>query len=171
MIAHPIARIGRAALGNWFYLLLPGLLFAAWSLSFTPEAMADPVMLERVLLVDFLISLPLLYALFLRGTLPPLRIALRCGGLALAGLWLAALLIPDGEGQVLPHLAWLRAIALPIIIAIELLALIAIVKLAFAAEPDEAKLASFNLPRPLIRLMILEARLWKWVWRKLNGHQ
>ena len=76
----------RAIRANWFYLLLPFLFLAAWSLSRTPEAAADPLLLERVLFFDCLISLPVLYFLFLRRHSGLRAAIIRSAALAGAGL-------------------------------------------------------------------------------------
>lgn len=162
-------RVLSFARTSWFYLLLPFWLFSAWSLSQMPEVARDPLLLERVLLFDFAVFLPLLYLFSLRGRLRPFGILVRCIGLALAGLWFAGWLMPQGEGQIIPWLRWLRRLFLPIAIVIEVVAFLAIMKIAYSAEPDEAKLLASGLPRWVARALIAEARFWRWVWRNLSG--
>lgn len=161
-----MVRVLRA---NWFYLLLPFLLLAAWSLSRTPEAVADPLLLERVLLVDCLISLPVLYFLFLRRHATLRAAIIRSAVLAGAGLWFAGYLMPAGEGQILPALGWVRMAALPLLILLELAAFIAIMRVVYSDTPDEEQLVRQGVPPLVIKLMLAEARFWKKVWRFLSG--
>lgn len=154
---------------NWFYVLLPFLLLAAWALSISPVAVRDPIVLERVFLFDFLISLPLLYFLFLRKRVSRRVAILRVAALAASGVWLASVLMPEGTGQILPWLAWLRYLALPLLIGVELIALVAVVRHAYGAEPDEGYLIAQGLPPILAKAMLAEARFWKRAFRWLRG--
>lgn len=154
---------------NWFYLLLPFLLLAAWSLSRTPEMAADPQLLERVLLVDCLISLPVLYFLFLRQHTTLRAAIIRSAALAGAGLWFAGYLMPAGEGSVLPALGWLRMAALPALILIEIAAFIAVMRIVYSDAPDEEQLVKQGLPPLVMKALLAEARFWKAVWRFLSG--
>ncbi|OZA91690.1 MAG: hypothetical protein B7X57_09785, partial [Erythrobacter sp. 34-65-8] len=134
------SRIVETARNHWFYLLLPLWLAAGWNLSTTPDAIADPIMMERVFLFDFGVFLPLLYFVFLRSRVTLRAALIRSVGMAAAGLALAAWLMPIGEGEVLPILAWLRWVALPVIIAIELAALVAVVRYVYGESPNEQAL-------------------------------
>ncbi len=157
------------AKAHWFYLLLPLTLLAAWLLSTTAEAARDPLTLERTLLFDFGLFLPAVYALYLRGRLRPAAIALRCVGLGLAGLWFAGWLMPQGEGEVLPFLGWLRMVVFPILIVFELVAFAAILRIVYSPRPDPARLLAAGMPPLLVRALLAEARFWRWVWHKLRG--
>ena len=159
----------KAARTNWFYLLLPFLLLAAWSLSRTPEAMADPLLLERVLLADCLISLPVLYFLFLRRHTTLRAAVVRSAALAGAGLWFAGYLMPPGEGQLLPALGWLRLIALPFLVLIESVAFFAMMRVVYSDAPDEGQLLKQGMPPLVVKALLAEARFWKAIWRFLSG--
>lgn len=159
----------KALRTNWFYLLLPFLLLAAWSLSRTPEAVANPLLLERVLLVDCLISLPALYFLFLRRHTTLRAAFIRSAALAGAGLWFADYLMPSGEGQILPALGWLRMAALPFLLLIEIAAFIAIMRVVYSGAPDEEQLLKQGIPPLVVKALLAEARFWKAVWRFLSG--
>ena len=154
---------------NWFYILLPFLLLAAWQVSTSPLASEQPLMLERVFLIDFAIVLPALYFVFLRTRHALKPSLIRAFALAGAGTAFAAFLMPKGEGQVLPLLAWLRYVMLPFLILLEGAVLIAVAKASFAAEPDEAALIEKGIPPLVVKAMIAEARFWKAVWRFMTG--
>lgn len=163
------AKLASAARRNWFYLLMPLWLAAAWNLSITPQAAAEPLVMERVYLFDFALFLPVLYFLFLRGRVTLRAALVRSAMLAAAGLALAAWLMPAGEGQVLPVLAWLRWVALPAVIVIELVAMAAVLRHVFGADPDAQTLIDQGMPPLVVKLMIAEARFWKRVLSWLTG--
>ena len=154
---------------NWFYALLPLLLLAAWMVASTPESLADPVILERVLLFDALITLPLLYFLFLRRRAGMRVTLLRMAALAGTAVWFAAWLMPEGTGQILPWLSWLRYVALPVLIGIELIAVVAVVRHVYGAKPDEAHLIAQGVPPAIAKVMLAEARFWKRVFAWLRS--
>lgn len=154
---------------NWFYFVLPFLLLAAWLLSQSPAALRDPILLERVLVFDSLISLPVLYFLFLRKRMPGRATALRVAALAGSGVWLASLAMPAGSGQILPWLAWMRYVALPILIGVELIAVIAVIRHVYGSEPDKRFLIAQGMPPILAKAMLAEARFWKRVARWVRG--
>lgn len=153
---------------NWFYVLLPFLMLGAWLMASTPESLADPVMTERVLLFDALISLPLLYFLFLRSRASLRVTLLRVAALAGSGVWFASWLMPEGSGQILPWLSWLRYVALPVLIGIELIALVAVVRHVYGDTPDEAHLIALGMPPIIAKAMLAEARFWKRVFAWLR---
>lgn len=159
----------KALRTNWFYLLLPFLLLAAWSLSRTSEMVANPLLLERVLLADCLISLPILYFLFLRRHASLRAAIIRSAALAGAGLWFAGYLMPAGEGQILPALGWMRMAALPFLIILEGAAFIAIMRVIYSDAPDEERLIEQGVPPLIVKALLAEARFWKAVWRFLSG--
>ena len=154
---------------HWFYLLLPLWLMAAWLVSRDSVTTSDPLVLEKVYLFDFGLFLPLLYFLFLRSRVTLRAALLRTMALAGAGLWLAATLMPSGEGEVLPWVSWLRYVALPLLIGIELVATVAIMRQVWSKEPDEQALIAQGVPPLVVKLLVLEARFWKGVWRWVTG--
>lgn len=159
----------RAFSNTWFYWLLVPCVFAAWQLSLTPETVADPIITERVFLLDFALLLPLLYFVFLRSRVPPRAAILRSLALGAAGISYAAWLMPEGTGQLLPFLSWLRWTVLPVIILIELAAFVALMRYLYGSEPKEEELVKQGIPAPVVKLLLIEARFWKRVFRFLAG--
>lgn len=158
----------RSAKAYWFYLLLPLLVVAAYAVGRSADALANPLLAERILLIDALVSLPLLYWLYLRSRVTPRAALFRCCALALSGLWFAGWVL-QGEGQILPWLSWLRAIGLPLVFIIELTALVAAVRYTFSADPKEDQLIARGVPPLAARMMLAEARFWKKIGRYLTG--
>lgn len=160
----------RTLRAQWFYILLPLAVAVEWSLALTPDAMAEPRMLEATLPFDLAIFLPALYFLFLRGRVTLKAALLRTAALAGSGIWLAAWLMPAGEGVVLPWLEWVRYVALPLLIAVELIAAAAILRHVYGETPSVHQLIDQGLPKPMAKLILAEARFWKRVLRWLRGN-
>lgn len=161
--------MARVLRGYWFYWLLPIWMLAAWQVSLTPEAIADPIITERVFLIDAAIFLPTLYFFYLRTRVALKAAILRSLALGAAGISFAAWLMPEGTGQVLPLLSWLRWTALPLIIAIELAAFVALMRYLYGSEPREEELVRQGIPPLVVKLLLMEARFWKRVFRFLTG--
>ena len=159
----------KVVVGYWFYWLLAVCVFAAWQVSLTPEAIADPIMTERVFLLDTAIILPVLYFVFLRTRVTLKAAILRSLALAAAGISYAAWLMPPGTGEILPLLSWLRWTVLPLVIAIELFAFVALMRYLYGSEPKEDVLINQGLPPLMVKLLLMEARFWKRVFRFLTG--
>lgn len=159
----------KAVRGYWFYWLLLPCLFAAWHLSRTPAAIAAPLTLERVYLIDFALLLPVLYFVYLRPRVALCAALLRSAAIGAAGISFAAWLMPEGTGQVLPFLSWLRWTALPLVIAIELAAFVALMRYLYGSEPKEVELVAQGIPPLIVKLLLMEARFWKRVFRFLGG--
>ena len=161
--------MARRLADHWFYALLAVCVCAAWRVSLTPEAIADPIMTERVFLLDTAIILPVLYFVYLRTRVPLKAAILRSLALGAAGISYAAWLMPEGTGEVLPFLAWLRWVAMPLVIAIELAAFVALMRYLYGSEPREEELIAQGIPPLVVRLLLAEARFWKRVFRFLAG--
>lgn len=159
----------RAITGYWFYWLLAFCAFAAWQVSLTPDAIADPITTERVFLLDTVLILPALYFVYLRPRVALRAAILRSLAIGAAGISYAAWLMPEGTGQVLPFLSWLRWTALPLVIVIELAALLALVRYLFGSEPQEETLVAQGIPPLVVKLMLMEAQFWKRVFRFVTG--
>ena len=79
-------------------------------------------------------------------------------------------LVPAEAQRWIDDLGALRLAGLFILALIELWVLVEIVKILFGREPSvERVVARSGAPAWVARLMLLEARFWKWVWRRLRG--
>ncbi len=159
----------QAVRGYWFYAVLALALFAAWQVSLTPESLADPITTERVFLFDFALFLPALYFVYLRSRVSLKAAILRALGLGAAGIAFAAWLMPEGTGEILPFLSWLRWTALPLIIVLELAAFVALMRYAYGSNPQEEELVRHGMPPLIAKLLLMETRFWKRVFRFLGG--
>ena len=161
----------KAVRGYWFCWLLPFCLAGAWQLSLTPESLADPITTERVFLFDFALFLPLLYFFYLRSRVTLKAALLRAVALGAAGISYAAWLMPEGTGDVLPFLSWLRWTVLPLVIVIELAAFLAVMRYVYGSDPHEDTLIQQGMPPLIVKLLLIEARFWKRVFAFVTGRR
>lgn len=127
-----------------------------------------PRLFEGAVLFDFAIVLPLLYlwCYRARGT----GVILPMIGLASLGIWAASHLIPVEHQHVLGSVAWLRTLAIAVLVLIEVKILFGFYKAVFASDstPEdiaEKLAADLPLPRWVTRVLAFEARML----RRLSG--
>ncbi len=100
---------------------------------------------------------------------------LKCGlnaAIACLGVVLASWLVPAAEQQLIEQVGWLRLIGIAVLVLIELRLAVAAVRIAFGSDARPEELAArTDMPLPIARLMALEARFWKAVWRFIRGRK
>ena len=121
-----------------------------------------PRLFESAVLFDFVIVLPLLYLWCYRAR--GAKLILPMIGLASLGIWAASLLIPAERQHVLGSIAWLRTLAIAVLVLIEVKILFSFYKAVFASDstPEDIadKLAKdVSLPPWLTRVLAVEARM------------
>ena len=164
------ASIGRWTKANWFAAALPVLLLIEFAFSRMPEARAAPTLLEATVLFDLCVFVPGLFLLCYRRRLGRKALAVRVLGLACFGILLASWMVPAGAQTLIPHLRWPRMVGMAVLAIVELKLLVEVLKLVFGgADTTEAIAERSGLPPALVKLMALEARFWKAVWRTLRG--
>ena len=163
-----IARIPRQARQHWFALVAALLLILEYGFARTTQWNGpDPA--EAAILFDLCLFVPFLHWLCYRRQLPTQALMIRTFALSLSGLYLATWLVPPEAQSLLTHLSWLRPIGLAALTLIELKLLIEIVRLAFSGGTSSEVSARTGAPEWIARLMLLEARFWKAVWRIIRG--
>jgi hypothetical protein len=161
-------RLLRWCGANWFALVAPSLVLTAWLVSRAAPWPAGGDM-EVALLVDACVTLPVLYALCYGRSLPLWQLAVRCVGIACLGIYLLGYIVPPHAQVLLPSFGIARTIGLVLLLLIEVRLLIAALRLLFGSELSAEKLSAETGAPPLVaKLMILEARFWKAVWRFLR---
>ncbi len=164
-----IARIPvRERLGaHWFMPVFALILGALWLAARDSLFMANGG--EAAIIADLCVTAPVLYLLCYRRRHPPLQLGLRALALACLGIWLGSWIIPEYGQSLLTRLAPLRVAGLLVLALIELRLLVAMIRLVFgrAASADEVSRAT-GAPPLIARLMLLEARFWKAVWRLIR---
>ena len=155
---------------NWFLPVLALLLAIEWGFVRATVWGAGDRMAEGPVLVDLCLFVPLLHYLCYRRRLARRALLIRTAGLVFLGFYFASHLVP-AEGQALiPALGWARLLGLAVLALIELWVLVAIVKLVFGGKANAAEVsATSGAPLWVARLMLVEARFWKWLWRLLSG--
>ena len=154
---------------NWFVLVAPLLFAVAWLISRSTAWAQDASVVEAGLLADATITLPLLYALCYRRSLPLWRLAIRMIGIACLGIYLVSYLVPPDSQSLLPGFAWARTLGFALLCLIELRLLIAGIRLMFKSDVTAEQLtAATGAPPLLAKLMLLEARMWKGLARFLR---
>ncbi len=125
---------------------------------------------EAVILFDLCLFVPALYAFAYRRWLPIRALALRTAALIFLGFYIASHLVPAEAQRLIAELGWARTLGLAVLALIELKLMVEIVKLLFGGGADvETIAARSGAPTWVARLMLAEARFWKWLWRRISG--
>lgn len=154
---------------HWFYLLLPLWLAITVNLHLTFEWQAEPRLGEALVLFDWCIFIPALYAVCYWGRSSARALGIKLLALSCLGLWVAGKVVPDTAEGILRDWSWLRQIGLAALVAVEIAAVCAALRVAFSSRPDVVQLERQGVPPLLARLMLAEARFWRWVWSKMRG--
>lgn len=158
------------AVANWFVLALPLLLAISFGLARTEPWNARGSVSESVLLFDWCVTVPLLYAFCYRRRLPLKTLLPRVFALSCLGVWLVSWLVPAEAQEVLPHLSWARSAGLVVLGLIELRLLVAALRIAFSDKGTVADIEKVSGAPPLLaKLMLMEARFWRFIWKILRG--
>jgi len=153
---------------NWFAPLLVLLLGIELAFARSTDWSRDGFA-EKVILFDLCLFIPALYALCYRHKLNRRALLLRTIALALGGIYIASKLVPADAQVLLTDLVWARNAGWLVIVLIELAVVLVTVKLVFGGATTEEVAAKSGAPLWVARLMQLEARFWKAVWRFLTG--
>lgn len=156
----------RALTRNWFYPMAGALLLVllvALRISSDRITSADYAGFEKTLVFDAVVSLPLLYWLCFRrshraGALVTGMLAIAC-----CGLWLAGWIVPERSQILLPKLSWLRPVVLAGLALVEIRLAVAAFRIIFKPSTKTSDLQDAGIPPLVARLMLAEARFWRWV--------
>ena len=154
---------------HWFYLLLPVWLSSSLALHRSFDWGTAPRAGEAIALFDWCLFMPALFALCYWHSLTRRALLIRVIALALGGLWIASAITPDEAELMLRGSSSLRIVGLTVLALLEGAVLVAVLRIAYSKEPDMAELERQGLPPLLARLMVAEARFWRWLWAKLRG--
>lgn len=154
---------------HWFVPLVAAALLVELAFART-TAWAGATYEEAAILFDLCLFVPLLHALCYRRVLPLRALLIRTAGLSAAGLYVASLLVPAEAQRWIDDLGALRLVGLAVVAVIELYVLVETAKVLFGRDASvERVVERSGAPAWVARLMLLEARFWKWVWAKLRG--
>jgi hypothetical protein len=166
-MAHDLTGWARR---NWFLPLLALLLAIEWAFARATDWPRDGLA-EAVILFDLCLFVPALHFLCYRRTLARKALLIRTFALASLGVWLASWLIPAEAQHLLAGLGWARLAGLAVLLALELWVVVKVVRLVFGGTPTEADVVAYGAPPWIARIMLIEARFWKWLWRLLRGRR
>jgi hypothetical protein len=153
---------------NWFAVVVPPLLLTEWLVVRSLGAEMGPLA-ETIVLFDLCVFMPALYVICYYRSVPLKALLLRVLGLVCAGIYLASYMVPASLQQILPELGAEQVAGLAVIMFIELRLLIATLRLVWGRDAGVAEVqAASGAPDWMVRLMVLEARFWKAVWRFLR---
>ena len=79
-------------------------------------------------------------------------------------------LVPLEAQAVVPHLSWARTAGLVVLALVELRLLVAAFRIAFSGTGNAADIEKASGAPPLLaKLMLIEARFWRAVWKIIRG--
>lgn len=151
---------------NWFWPIFAVAVCAAWLMSRSP-ALPQPHGWDVALLIDFGLIMPLLMWLCYRRQATRRALLLRVLALQLSALLIAGWLTLPSQQLVVQHLAWARPIGIAILVVVEGAVLVAMLRIVFKPGTAQSDLEKLGAPPVIARLMLLEARFWRWVARHI----
>ncbi|MCD2322624.1 hypothetical protein LQ953_01180 [Sphingomonas sp. IC-56] len=151
---------------HWFYALIPLWLAASLNFQSAHDWQARPQLGEAVALFDWCLFVPALYVLCYRKSRPAKAVAIRVLALTCAGIWVAGHMVPDPAQILLRDWAWLRGVGIAGLLLLETGAIIAMLRVAFSKDPTPQALTDRGVPPILARMMLAEARFWRWLFSR-----
>ncbi len=153
---------------HWFYHVLPLLLTTALTFRASYPWQLDPKLGEATTIFDWCVFVPLIYAVCYRN-MPRRALVLRTLAMVCGGIWIAAKLVPDQTETILHELGWARGLGIAVLAIFEGMAFVAAMRILFGGEPDTVALEHEGMPPLLVKLILAEARFWRWIWSKLRS--
>lgn len=153
---------------HWFYFTIPFFLAIDLYSRLKFSWGENPRLGEIIVLCDWCILVPILYVICYRA-LTNRALVIRTIAISCGGLWIAHKIIPITNGTIIARLYWIRIVGTVAVAIAEGVALVAALRVMFGREPDQDKLALSGVPPFMVKLMLAEARFWRWVWSKLRG--
>ncbi len=154
---------------RWFFLLILPCSFAAeWAFAITQDWTAYPRS-EWVVLFDLCIFLPLIYYGLFSKALDRRPRFIRALGIAGLGLLFAQFIVPENNQFLVDEIGGVRNTVLVFIVAFEIWVMTKVVSAVYRKSASAKDLQrDFAMPEWMAKLMVLEARFWKAVWRFLR---
>ena len=161
-------NFAAVATRHWFYLLLPVWLAASWAFRSSHPWGAEPAFGEAITLIDWCIFVPATFALCYRS-MTRRALALRVLALVCGRIWLAGKIVPPEAQTLLQNWGSIRWLGISILLLFEVVAFAAVLRVVFGTAPDPQVLEREGIPPLVAKIMIAEAKFWKWVWTRLTG--
>ena len=152
---------------NWFYMAFVAVVAGSYGFARSNIFLAEGG--EIAILADLCLTVPLLYCWCYWNRLPRRQVAIRAAALACLGVWVGGYLIPAADQTILPHLSWARTLGIAVLALIEVQVLVAVVRLAFSGTATAEEISARSGAPPMVaKLMLIEARFWRWIWTLLR---
>lgn len=150
---------------NWFWPVFAGLFGLVWAIAKShPDTVTQQF--ELAVLFDIFVTVPALYFLCYRRQLSTPAMFLRIVGLQCFGIWLATNIVAPDKQSALAQLSWLRNLGLAVLVAFEVWLAVKLARIVFRQETRVADLEREGVPLIIAKLMLLEARFWRWVFSR-----
>ena len=153
---------------NWFLPVLAVLLTIEFAFARATDWSQDGLA-EMVMVFDMCLFVPALFAVCYRKRMALKPLLIRSAALSLAGIYLASKLVPVDAQVLLTELLWARYAGWIVIALFELWILVLTIRLVFGGGTTQQIVEQSGAPPWIARVMLMEARFWKAVWRLLRG--
>lgn len=163
-MAGLMTRIGA----NWFYLVA-GLALGVAALVPRYDPQPLPAEWEAAVMLDILVTIPALFVLCYRKVLSRKALALRVLAVQCSGIFLASWIVPESQQMLLTYLYPLRWVGIVVLVTMELMLVATVVRLLFKSGTGTEHLVQQGVPETIARLMLLEARFWRWVFSRFRS--
>jgi hypothetical protein len=125
---------------------------------------------ETAILIDLCLFLPALHAICYRKSLSRKALIMRTAALACLGVYLASKLVPAQAHDLLRDLLWMKNAGWALLALLEVWLALQLVRLVYGGRHEADEISRLQgAPEWIVRLMLLEARFWKAVWKFLRS--
>ncbi|MEM6494763.1 MAG: hypothetical protein AAF650_10335 [Pseudomonadota bacterium] len=151
---------------KWFFLIvLPIAIAIEWAFALSLDWSAYPRS-EWVALVDLCVFMPIVYIGLFSSELSAKTRGLRALGIAGIGLFAASWIVPSANQFLISELASLRAASFVFVLAFEGFVFWKVMQALYTKNADAKAIErDFAVPPFIAKLLVLEAKFWKAVWR------
>ena len=152
---------------NWFIPVVATLFAFSWMV-LRSSNLEQSGGIETAVVFDAVVTIPCLFWLCYRGQMPVKAMAIRVIGLQCFGLLTASWFIPPEQQWLLPNLAPFRWIGMALLAVFEAKLAFFTIGAVFKAGTRPVHLTAQGVPEPIAKILLFEAKFWRWVWSKLR---
>jgi hypothetical protein len=151
---------------KWFFLaVLPLAIAIEWAFAQSLDWTAYP-RAEWVALVDLCVIVPIIYFAFFSRSLGMKARLIRTAGIAGLGLLASSYIVPGANQIIIGELSSIRNAVLLVVVAFEIFVFWKMISALYINNADEKALErDFAVPEFVAKLLVMEAKFWKAVWR------
>lgn len=156
---------------NWYYPLALALFGVVWMVSKTElgrMSASDQRGFEIALLIDVFVTLPLLFWLCFRRQWAMKQLVLGIVATMCGGLWAATWIVPVEDQAILGQIGWVRYVGLGILLVVEIGIMVGLMRIIWKPKTEVRDIEAMGVPPFVAKLMLAEARFWRWVFSKFR---